>query len=309
MSVLNNLTEASKEKQVDYINSFDEVLLDVDGVIWLNSTPIQGAVDCVNNLKKLGKKIRYVTNNTIRSTPSIAKSLTERNFITNAEDIVTPKETTIAYLDQLNIKHKDIFIIGTENMKETLRNAGYKLLSDPPAVIEEGISNTLSYYENNANVGAVIIDFDFNFNFIKLQKAFWHLNQPNTAFIITLDDRLAPVGDKGPIITQYFAAQALKEVTNKEPVLMGKPSDICINFIKEIFNIKDCSRTLFVGDSITSDMSTGANAGFQKLLVLSGISTIEDIKDWKHPEEYKPEYYINSLNDLNDIIKVNFSLT
>ncbi|XP_028134704.1 uncharacterized protein LOC114329719 [Diabrotica virgifera virgifera] len=308
MCVLKNLTEASKEEQVNYINSFDEVLLDVDGVIWLNFNPVQGAVDCVSNLKKLGKKIRYVTNNTLSLTQTIAKNLTDRHFVTNAEDVVTPKETTIAYLDQLNIKDKHIYIIGSIIMKETLRNAGYKLIPDPPVEIKEGLANTLSYYDD-ANVGAVIIDFDFNFNFIKVQKAFWYLNRPNTAFIMTLGDRLIPVGPKGPIISQYFAAHALKEVTNKEPILMGKPSDMCVNFIKESFNIKDCSRTLFVGDSIASDMAMGAKAGFQKLLVLSGISSIEDIRDWKHPEEYKPEYYISSLNDLNNIIKEHFSLT
>lgn len=46
-----------------------------------------------------------------------------------------------------------------------------------------------------------------------------------------------------------------------------------------------------------------ANSGFQKLLVLSGTSKLPDIEDWKHPEEYKPQYYVESLDVLDNILK------
>jgi hypothetical protein len=39
----------------------------------------------------------------------------------------------------------------------------------------------------------------------------------------------------------------------------------------------------------------------QKLLVLSGL-TKESLDRWIYPEEYKPDYYIDSLKDIHDLL-------
>lgn len=43
---------------------------------------------------------------------------------------------------------------------------------------------------------------------------------------------------------------------------------------------------------ISQDVQLGANCGFQTLLVLSGMSTLEEAK------EVKPNYYLGKLGDM-----------
>lgn len=49
-------------------------------------------------------------------------------------------------------------------------------------------------------------------------------------------------------------------------------------------------------------MHTGTLGGFQKLLVLSGTEKLEDVLNWKYPEEFRPTYYVQDLNVFNEII-------
>lgn len=50
-------------------------------------------------------------------------------------------------------------------------------------------------------------------------------------------------------------------------------------------------------------MGLAARAGYQKLLVLSGQTKPSEILNWKYPENLKPEYYIQDLETLGQILK------
>lgn len=49
-------------------------------------------------------------------------------------------------------------------------------------------------------------------------------------------------------------------------------------------------------------MGFGSICGYMKLLVLSGLSQKEDLENWKYPEEFKPDFYADSLKVIFDLI-------
>ncbi|XP_057659289.1 uncharacterized protein LOC130895763 [Diorhabda carinulata] len=304
MATLKNLAGVSRAEKEKFLNSFDQVLLDLDGVLWYVYNAFPGASECVNNLIKLGKKAHYVTNTSSLHEEKLLKRLNDKNFPATIENLVTPKQTLISYLETKNMNDKEIFVIGLQSIKDGLTKAGFKLVPDPPFPIEETIEAILSHNDTDTRqVGAVVIDVDINFSYVKLQKAFWYLQNPNCELIVTLKDKIAPMGPKGPLIGMLFVMESLKDLIGRDYVEIAKPSKTCTNYTIKKFNITDPNRILFIGDSIFADMGTAAMGGFQKLLVLSGSATIEDIKNWQYSEDLKPEYYIQDLAALNVIIK------
>ena len=57
----------AEEKQ-NFLNSFDIILSDCDGVVWMVAgTLIPNTGEAINLLKKAGKDIKFVSNNSVRS--------------------------------------------------------------------------------------------------------------------------------------------------------------------------------------------------------------------------------------------------
>lgn len=49
-------------------------------------------------------------------------------------------------------------------------------------------------------------------------------------------------------------------------------------------------------------MVFATKCSYQKLLVLTGITNKDHLSKWEHPEEYKPQYYVENLSVLNEIV-------
>ncbi|XP_069675098.1 glycerol-3-phosphate phosphatase-like isoform X2 [Periplaneta americana] len=144
------------------------------------------------------------------------------------------------------------------------------------------------------DVGAVVIDFDNNINYIKMTKALFHLKRPNCLFVAGAKDLVVPIHKDLNLIGPGHFVSNLEQLSGRKAVITGKPSTLIKDFISKRHPINP-ERTLMIGDLLSSDIKLGTNCGFQTLLVLSGASTLEEAKN---DSTNLPHYYINSLGDL-----------
>lgn len=49
-------------------------------------------------------------------------------------------------------------------------------------------------------------------------------------------------------------------------------------------------------------MSFATQCGMQKLLTLTGATKEKDLVNWKYDDSWKPDYVVDSIKDLGDII-------
>lgn len=63
-----------------WLDSFDTVLTDCDGVIWVENNPLPGATDVINRFLSVGKKLFFVTNNSTKTRPEFVEKATKLGF-------------------------------------------------------------------------------------------------------------------------------------------------------------------------------------------------------------------------------------
>lgn len=303
---LRDLESLSSSELKTFLDSFDNVLCDCDGVIWLAYKPFPGINESLSKLRECGKQIRFVSNNGTGGLAKYQEVFNSLKLGAEIGDIVFPTLAIIDYLKRIKYD-KEIFVLGTLAMKKEFVDAGFKLADVGPYEIEESFAEVIRLSQDNENVGAVVVDVDININYQKLLKCATYLRRPEVLFITGATDTKITVGTTTMIVGPGYFQNALEDFTGRVPVGFGKPALNFNKYIMKKFNIQDTSRTLFVGDSLEHDMAFASICGYQKLLVLTGITSLDDVTKCK-TKDFIPDFYMSGLGNLHGLIKAKLNI-
>ncbi|KAL5275986.1 hypothetical protein ACFFRR_001671 [Megaselia abdita] len=295
-----NVLEMSTDERMKFLDSFDIVFSDVDGVIWdiMPPGPIPGVSEGIEFLQSKGKKVVYVTNNSLRPIKENIKRFHEYGIPVKEDDIVHPAQSIVELLKQIKFTGL-IYCLASTSFKDHLRNAGFELM-DGPIILDETFTELVRVLFDNHPVKAVIMDIDFTISAVKLMKAHIYLKKDSECLLI--GGAADPLGyfanheiiGNGPFIN-------LVENSSKvEAKVLGKPGLELIKFLKSKYGIEQSQRALFVGDSPCSDVKFGKISGFQTMAVLTGGAKLSDLK--KCLDDESPDFYINSLADFKGFL-------
>ncbi|XP_012278249.1 4-nitrophenylphosphatase [Orussus abietinus] len=294
-----DLREIDRKKFKEFLDSFDVILTDCDGVIWFLSTPIEGAIETLNLLKTLGKKIFFVSNNSLSTVEQYCQKLESSGFQATPNQIIIPAKVIAWYLKKLNFDG-EVFTIGSTPFQKVLKDSGIKLADSPPLSVMEELSTVREQISDRPSIKAVVCDFDLDCNWIKLTRAILSLQKQNTIFLMGAQDKFVPFSKNVALLGPGPLTNIVTELSGRNPIPCAKPSKVLKDFILEQCEINDPKRCLFIGDSPDSDMQFGTMCNFQKLFVESGTGRLEECTKCA---EITPDYYLPELSLLLPVLR------
>ncbi|GJN11747.1 hypothetical protein PR202_ga29962 [Eleusine coracana subsp. coracana] len=228
------LTAVTARSLVDSIDAF---LFDCDGVIWKGDKLIEGVPETMELLRKMGKKLVFVTNNSRKSRRQYSKKFRALGLEVAEEEIFTSSFAAAMFLQLNNFPpEKKVYVVGEDGILEELKLAGFECFGGP----EDGKKNIKLeadfYFEHDKSVGAVIVGLDQYFNYYKMQYARACISEnPGCLFIATNHD---PTGHMTSAQEWPGAGTMVAAVScsvQKEPVVVGKPSSFLMDFLLKRF--------------------------------------------------------------------------
>ncbi len=241
-------------------------VLDLDGVVYRGTKLVQNADKRIEDLRKKGK-VLFLTNNSTLTRAGYAEKLNGFGIPAEEEEIITSGYAVALYIKE-NYEKPKVFVIGEEGLKRELEMRG----------IKTGITS--------CNV--VLVGLDRNLNYAKLAAAL-KLIQNGADFLATnLDNTL--VAEDGLLPGAGAIVSAVSTASEKEPLVIGKPSHIMADIILKKAGAMP-QEILLIGDRIETDIAMGKKAGMKTALVLTGYARQEDADR----SEIKPDYVLESL--------------
>ena len=230
------------------IEPYDCVLLDLDGTLFEGEEVVPGAPGVLDELRGLGKRPVFMTNNSSRTARAVAGKLAALGFSAAPEEVVTSSEVTAALLASRGVS--TAFVVGETGVRDLLAAHGIEVIGA------------------DGRADCVVVGWDRGATYERLRDACVHV-QKGAALIATNPDPAFPAGD-----ALWPGAGALLAVitttTGATPEVVGKP-------FPAIFEASRAAagggRPLVVGDRLDTDIAGAAALGWDSLLVLSGITS------------------------------------
>ena len=249
---------------------FDAYLFDLDGTIYLGEHLLPGAARMINELRRRGIPVRFLSNNPTKDPEQYAEKLAKLGLPTDLEDIANTVVTTAAWL---KAHHPDavVFPIAEDPLKRALAKAGIRMS------------------ENPEEIDIVIASYDRGFDYRKLQIAFDAIWFHKRAILVqTNPDRFCPFpGGRGEPDCAAVTAAIEACTSVKCSASFGKPDPIMTRLALEGLNLppEDC---VMVGDRLQTDIQMALDSNMVSALVLTGEATAEDVRalDAAHTPTY-----------------------
>ncbi len=248
------------------------MLLDLDGVLYVEERAVPGAARAVDELRASGLALRFVTNTTSRPRRSIVDRLARLGFDVASEEVVTPAALAVEHCRRRG-SHR-VSLLMNDAVKEDF------------AELEEA----------QGDVDAVVIgDLGRGFTPDVLNEAF-RLVMGGAELVALQKNRFWRTPGGLSLDVGAFVA-ALEYATAREALVVGKPAEAFFAAVLAELGVDACDAVM-VGDDVESDVGGALAAGLAGVLVRTGKFHEEAVRR----SGVQPTLTINSIADAPRVI-------
>lgn len=245
-------------------------IIDMDGVLVRGNQMIPGADGFINKLREQNRNFLLLTNNPTYTPGDLAHRLQSIGINITENQIFTSALATAAFLHRQRPDGK-AFVLGESGLTEAIHDIGYVITDMQPDYVVVGETKAYDYQ--------------------MIKKAIRLIHDGGARFIATNPDSSGP--SEGGIVPACGAMAALiQKASGVEPFFVGKPNALMMRTALNFLNVHS-ENTLMVGDRMDTDIVSGVTSGMETILVLSGVTKVEDINRYPYLPTYVRESVAN----------------
>ncbi|MGH2838859.1 MAG: HAD-IIA family hydrolase, partial [Thermoleophilaceae bacterium] len=244
------------------LERYDQLIVDLDGCVWIGDEPVDGSVEAVERLRAAGKRVAFATNNSRSTGEDYVRKLWGMGIKASVGDVVTVGGAMQHLLAETR-RGMTVFVIGTQAMVEHVADAGLKVMNRTDLATRADlvvVSGTEQVTYDDVRVASLAL-------------------QRGADFLATSRDPTYPMPDGFWPGTGAVLA-AVETASGRTATVVGKPEPQL--FLTALERLGD-GRTLVVGDRLESDIEAAKRARLDGALVLTGETTAEQAAQSEDP--------------------------
>ena len=245
-------------------------ICDMDGVIYHGNKILDGVREFVNWMIDNDKKFVFLTNSPERTPHELSMKLERMGLSVSADHFYTSAMATAEFLHSQK-PGCTAYVIGEAALTKALYD--HKI------------------YMNDVNPDYVVVGETRTYSFEKIEKAI-ELVLKGAKLIGANPDITGPT-ERGIMPATGSLIAPIEIATGKKAYFVGKPNPLMLRHGLNIINCHS-NEIAFIGDRMDTDIIAGIESNIDTVLVLSGVTAMEDID--KFP--YRPKYILNGVGDL-----------
>lgn len=246
-------------------------IMDMDGVLVRGRQPIPGAQAWITRLLETSTPFLVLTNNPLYTPRDLQHRLASEGLQVPESHLFTSAMATAQFLSQQRPRGT-AYVIGESGLTHALHQEGYTLSSIRPEYVVLG--ETHSYNVDQITTAIRLIS-------------------TGARFICTNPDPTGP-SEQGLVPACGAMAALIERATGVKPYFVGKPNPLMMRQALKTLGAHS-EETVMIGDRMDTDIVAGMEAGLQTVLVLSGVTTREEIDRFP----YRPTHILGSIADMN----------
>jgi glycerol 3-phosphatase-2 len=236
------------------LKRYDQVILDLDGCVWVGDDAVPGSPEAIAALRAAGKRVAFATNNSWHPGEDQVAKLWRLGIQASLGDVVTVGGALQHLLAETR-QGRTAFVIGTESLRRHVADAGLHVLNGTDLATRAEV---------------VVVGGTDDLRYDDLRTATLAARRSGDMLATGRDPTLPMPGGDWPGTGALLAAVETASGVTAE--IVGKPQPQL--FLTALDRMGD-GRTLAIGDRVDSDIAAATAAGLDAALVLSGAMSAE----------------------------------
>ncbi|MGR9114703.1 MAG: TIGR01458 family HAD-type hydrolase [Gammaproteobacteria bacterium] len=254
------------------LRNISGLLFDLDGVLYIGSTLIEGAPAVIEEIKRRGLKCRFITNTSTLSRSSLHTKLIRLGLPIEPGEIFSAAQAALLYVQSFT--NPVCHLVLAEDVRKDFAH--------------------LAQSEHKADF-VIVGDIGEAWSYPLLNKVFNLLM--NGAQLVAIHKNRFWQTERGLQMDIGAFITGLEYATRKQALIIGKPSR---DYFETALADMDLPATqvAIIGDDIDSDIGGGQDAGLRGILVKTGKFR----QDYADKSAIIPDYIIDSITNLPDLL-------